>query len=287
MKANGGMDCPIIKNLKKDKKGNITDVEYEYCIFCGGEGIDYEYVDPETKEKSIRKLAVVVDTEKQFNGTGVKYVALADIYLRGAEGFSNLADMQECKIVNEANKPVGKKHKHSNKKETIDIEPKFGLPSYYAPQGKLIVSFGGQGLNLAPGSITIGEGADIIGEGPIVNNPIVGEKVKLIKNGHKSKEKERTQIAPSMAINNLGNQKVRFSAVDKDGKRFDIDLTGLLYSGKNGTLQLKGHNAILARQITTITRTPLHLSQKYHLNLLNCLRPLALNVNPKIAHIKL
>jgi len=244
LKANGDIEGLLGKKLVKDKHGNIIEVEFKPCIFCGGTGIEYEYTDPETAEKSTRRIAVVVESEKQFTGTGVQYVALADIYSGGKEGLHEFAGSQECKVTK-------KENKNAKKKKTTIIDTKLALPLYSTP-GKLIRNSGGN-LTIPPAIYNLGEGSDTIAKGPIEKSSIVGRHNKKVKKTKywifKSKKEEQDEVAPPIAIKNLGDQKIRFWAIDENGNRYDVDLTGLVYSGKSGTLQIVGHDATLARQI--------------------------------------
>jgi hypothetical protein len=237
-KANGDIDGLVDKRITRDKHGNVIDVEFKPCIFCGGEGIEYEYTDPETGEKSIRKLAVVVESEKQYNQTGVQYVALADIFINGKEGLNEFIDTQECV------------HKKSKKK--IEIVTKSCLP-YYSTPGKLLREYGGAGLKLSAAVYNLGEGGDTIGTGPVIRSPGAARhviKVKKKKYGiFKTKKKEEYEIDLPIIVNNLGDQKVRFWAIDENGNRYNLDFAGLVYSGDKGTLQIIGHDVTLARPI--------------------------------------
>jgi hypothetical protein len=202
--SNNDIKCGFEKIITRDKYGRPIDVDYKTVMLEGGTGIEYEFTDPETGEKSIRNIGLVVDAKNKLDSTGLVLAAGSDIYARG-EKFTNMADGQVCvsqkpikkdKVKEDKKDKKGKKNKE-NKKDKKNKESKksknnnqqeeaketkienkwYGTKTteYYHTEylvpivdtpGKFFLNVGKSGLDWQAGILNLGEGGIIWG-GPI------------------------------------------------------------------------------------------------------------------------
>jgi len=235
------------KILIRDKKGRIIGAKFEGVNFVGGSGIEYEYEDPETGEKSIRKIGLNIDAKGQVKGTGMKFTAGSDTRVFGSKG-----------VINKGVSQIYLHHKEKErnfwrKKSKKYYETEYFMPAVSTP-GKIIIASDEGGLEWHAGGFDAGDGADILMSKDVEFKPIKG------KTGHITKRKSKIKILDSYDDSlkdlettticiNQGTSKVRIWAVDKDGNRQNIIAPGFKYSGTDGTLQLKGRDGYFSRSI--------------------------------------
>lgn len=233
--------------------GQVNKVLFEHVTFASGTGLEYEYIDPATGEKSIRKRGFDIITDGQMRGVGMKFSGQSDIVVNTKKGFYNDADADNFlhPLTSGYNQvgytiPSGEHHYKRNYGAAV-------LSPEYLNQGKVIVVCEEGGAHTMAATFANLGGLEFITRDDVeLGQIVVSEgKVKFKKSELKKQKTEkierRIRKLPKHTIgsniNNPKDEPVRLWSLDGD-----IKLPGFTYIG-SGLLSLRGRHLYLDRPI--------------------------------------
>ncbi len=232
-------DHKKITKLKKFRDGNIVE---ETPIFCqgyigGGTGVEYEYTDPETGVKSIRKVGLFINSGGEVLNSASAIDSFADISIQAEKGFRNLAATHQYLSHYHVNEKRWKGDKY-----TYEWDSEVGKSQVISRDGKLSVFVKNGDIYSSSGLFSSREGTDLSARNVKFEDIVTTHIKKVVRDnfiGGKVKDTYRSQTSHPVVIYDLGNSRI----VARNGV---VDVRGAIFEGP-GHLTIQGKSIYLGR----------------------------------------
>jgi hypothetical protein len=260
-------------------RGMVTDVAFKGVNFIGGTGVEYEYTDPSTGEKSMRKMGLRIRSEGQAHGVGGNFGAGSDIVIDAGLGFINEGDSQ----LYVSRQKVNKNKWRTKVKTHFDTE--FFTGAISTP-GKIVASSENGGFMQRAGIFVAGQGADIITSGSVSLLDMKGKSGHTTVRANKwnpvfdTYDKKTKGLNNTTTFVNQGDSTVRIWSTNGD-----VNAPGLRYVGAKGDLSMMGHNLYLDRRKLNNSSSSISTKVSYDYSLLTQWKSLnALQASKDLVH---